>query len=344
MNLSEIRLLSARDWNDYFPLQVVYEWEDIIAKELDLTLDHSSTVNINLVSEKLLNRQLQKVIRRTFLSNYIDSSFNYLKREFPEHYFLCFFLYPLPIKNHYIYNDNIIPILIDCFSDVIDKVPTYFKKSKFIFVTNLEVYEYLKQSSLSTKMVYLPLSISDSYYKKELPNKDLDVLQMGRQNPVLHNWMLEIIRKYPHIEYIYSHKNGNVHGYFSTTKGWLGPIDNRQDFMQLLSRAKISLLSSPGIDGGEIRTGGFNPVTPRFYESAINYCYMVGRYPKEALDFVNCKISQVCQHFENYSAFEEAILQMIATPFNLRSEYDQFIQQHLTSRRATVIRKTLEQL
>ncbi|MBS1563494.1 MAG: hypothetical protein JST39_03860 [Bacteroidetes bacterium] len=339
----KISVLTARTWNDYFPLQVVYEWEDILSAELNAPLDTTSTAAINHLAESRLGAWLQKVVRGTALKNTIDSSFNYLQRKYPGQLFLSFFLYPMPIDNHFLYSRNIVPILLDCFTDVIDKVPGYFRRSPILFVTNLEVYNHLLPA-MGKKLVYLPLSISDKYFTGHIPEKDIDVLQMGRQNPVLHDWMLKVTENHPQVEYVYSSVKDEVHTYFSTTKGWMGPVDSRADFMKFLGRARVSLLSSPGIDGGEGRTGGLNPVTPRFYEAAVNYCYMAGRYPVAGEDFKYCSIGDVCGNYESYDHFERDILEMVHTPFNRKDIFDPFIKKHLTSCRAAAIKQALNTL
>jgi hypothetical protein len=341
MKIVDVKILSARKWNNYFPLQVVYEWESVISNELQLPIDDEVMMKMMMQGNNSFYKNFQKIIRNTYMSDFLDSSFNYLKRNYPGSHFLSFFLYPLPTKNHYMYSNNIIPILLDCFSDVIDNVPIYFKKSKLLFVTNYEVYERLMNTSLKGRLVYLPLSVSDKYFNMAFPTKDIDVLQMGRQNEVLHSWMLKITATHPEVEYVYSKlKDGELH-YYSTQKDWMGPVETRTDFMSFLSRAKISLLSSPGIDGGEVRTGGFNPVTPRFFESAVNYCYMAGRYPITGADFKYCNVAKVCQHYDNFDQFSDYILTMLKTPFDQVEKYNFFIKQHLTSVRAGVIKQAL---
>lgn len=87
--------------------------------------------------------------------------------------------------------------------------------------------------------------------------------------------------------YVYTKKENGINVYYSTKQGILNDkTGTRQEFINFLSSAKISLLSAPGIDGSDNNcTGGFNPVTPRFYESAVQYCYMVGRFLESAVFF-----------------------------------------------------------
>jgi hypothetical protein len=342
MNLSRLKILSARKWNDYFPLQIVYEWDEVMANELGFQMDEDSQIFVNDLANKRLAQLTQKVVRRSFLRKNIDSSFNYFSRS--KYDYLSFLLYPPPVENHYIYQANFIPILIDCFEDVMGKVPHYFRKNKALFVTNVEVYSRLLNSSLRDKVRYVPLSISDTYFSEQIPRKTVDVIQVGRQNPVLHEWMLKVVERSPEIEYVYAKFEDGKHIYFSNHRGTVGAIETRKVFMDFIGSARIALLSSPGIDGGEKRTGGFNPVTPRFYEAAVKYCYIVARYPKEAADFVQNGIERVALKPETFTEFEETIHSLLKMPFSRTESYRPFIQEHLTSTISHSIKNYLQQL
>lgn len=338
-------ILSAQKWKEYYAIQVVYEWEDVLASSLSIPLDMDSQPRINEIFDKPLNRFLQKFVRHSFLKKYIDISFNYLLRKKKGIYFISFQLYVIEMANHYIYQPNSIPVFIDCFRSMVEKIPALCEKNPLIFVTDYEVYQQLLKTNAAKKTRFVPLSISDKYLRKEVPEKKIDVLQMGRQNPVLHEWMLRLTEKYPHIEYVYANKKDEVHRYYSTTRGWLSDdTDTRAAFMKFLGSARISLLSSPGMDGGDkTRTGGYNPVTPRFYESAINYCYLVGRYP-DTPDFMYNKVSTVCERPEDYESFESLVLEMLSKPFSLQEKYEKFIHEHLTSTISMSIKAELEKL
>ncbi len=52
---------------------------------------------------------------------------------------------------------------------------------------------------------------------------------------------------------------------------------NLGSYINLLRASKISFYSTPGIDGGEKRTGGFNPVTPRYLELLSAQCQLLGK-------------------------------------------------------------------
>jgi hypothetical protein len=343
----KIEILTARKWlTNYYAIQVVYEWEDILSKEMNVPVDSESLDRINTIYNKRFNHFLQRVIRKTFLADFIDSSFNYLLRKRKGVLFINYQLYVIETPNHYAYQPNSIPIFIDCFRDMVDKLPALCRRNPLVFVTDQEIYHALQKTDIAAKTRYLPLTISDKYFNKEVPEKKIDVLQIGRQNPVLHEWMIQLTQKHPQVEYVYAHKSPDeVHTYYSTKNGWVKePTETRNQFIRFLSSARISLLSSPGMDGGDkARTGGFNPVTPRFYESAINYCYMVGRYP-DTPDFIYNDVASVCERPADYESFEKTILQMLSTPFAFQNKYEPFIRKHLTSATAKTILAEIEKL
>ena len=341
----KFEILSAKGWKDYYAIQVVYEWEDILATVLKIPKDTVSIPILDKIYHQPVNRFLQKFIRRSFLRNYVDISLNYLLRKKKNIYYINYQLYVIDVVNHFVYQPNSIPIFIDCFREMVDCIPVLCKKNPLLFVTDYEIFLHLKTKAIGEKTRFVPLSISDKYFQEGVPAKKIDVLQMGRQNPVLHKWMLEVTRNYPHIEYVYAHKKNEVHAYFSTTRGWLtDKTDTREEFMDFLSTARISLLSSPGMDGGDkTRTGGFNPVTPRFYESAVNYCYLIGRFP-DTPDFIYNEVLSVCERPEDLQQFESLVLKMLSIPFSSQEKYEPFIKKHLTSTIALSIQTELENL
>ncbi len=70
--------------------------------------------------------------------------------------------------------------------------------------------------------------------------------------------------------------------------------------------ARVSLVSSGGIDGS--RKGfDINPVTVRFFESAVNYCYMIGRYPPESKDFEYTRMSEIVIRVDDEISFRKEL-------------------------------------
>jgi hypothetical protein len=105
----------------------------------------------------------------------------------------------------------------------------------------------------------------------------------------------------------------------------------RADFIGLLKRSRISLVSAPGLDDDKIRTGGFSPVTPRFLESASCGCHLIGLYPQNA-DFEYYGIKEICNAVASFDEFKKVTLDYLnkTNP----PDFTQFLEKHLTSNRA----------
>jgi hypothetical protein len=90
-------------------------------------------------------------------------------------------------------------------------------------------------------------------------------------------------------------------------------------------------LSGPGLDDDAERTGGFSPVTPRFFESAACGCKLIGIYPQNE-DFLYFRINEICANVSDYKSFRNLVLRYL----NDQSipEYAEVLGLHLTSKRA----------
>ena len=94
------------------------------------------------------------------------------------------------------------------------------------------------------------LSVSDRYFSpnfEKYRRKTIDVIRIGRRDPLLHEYMLRYANEHKDIEYVYS-PEGKYSDYLSTTRGNIGEIDSRDNFINTLASAKVSLVSPPGMD------------------------------------------------------------------------------------------------
>ena len=124
--------------------------------------------------------------------------------------------------------------------------------------------------------------------------------------------------------------------YYSTINGKIGKLETRTDLLNTLSRAKIAIVTSPGIDGGELRTGGFNPVTPRIFEAAIGKCFLIGKYEKN-VEFYSFGLDNLVEMPTSYNEFEQIVSNKLQVPFNLHQAYQQFLERNLNSKRVAQI-------
>lgn len=152
---------------------------------------------------------------------------------------------------------------------------------------------------------------------------------------------LEYCKKRCGTEYVYQTEDGSL-TYVSTTRGNLGKFDHREEYFQLMSSCRVSLVSSPGID--HFRDfGGIDFITPRFYESAVNYCYMIGRYTDNE-ESRSIGITNVCPCIENYSEFETLLENYLnKKTFEPKEVFDEFIKMNVTSERAKMIMETVKE-
>jgi len=298
--------------------QPIFEWEDIFKEKLKLQY-----LYINK-PEYLFNKIKGKLLHNNVLKNCENEK-------------SIAFIIDLPSCKYY-ENKDVAPIFCDVWGNQSRELLSKTYKLDFFFVTSIDIYNLIKEER--DNIFYIPLSVSDKWINKSFPEKSIDVVQAGRKNPVLHEYMLRFVMKYPMTEYIYQqYKNKQIH-YISTQRGDIGNFGTREKFMELLKHSKISLVSSPGADNSR-NTFGIDFITPRFFESAVNYTYMLGRYTNnEESQFLN--ISSVCDNVSSYLQFETLIQNYLESNIFLKTkEYDTFIENNLTSTRANTINEII---
>jgi len=233
--------------------------------------------------------------------------------------------------SYYTPHNKLIPIVVDCWKDDIPFFVQQYADVPVSFVASLEAYSDILAAGFNRQLFYLPMSVSDSIRQASVPDKHIDVIQYGRTNGVLNEYMLKFCNRFPRTNYVTMEiVDGRIH-YNSTTLGHLGEIHDRERFIKLLAASRVSLVSSPGIDGSKA-TGGYNPVAVRFFESAAQFCYMLGRYPDNQ-DFRVCDVASVCPSINSYDEFEERLMGMLSKPFNQYEQFNHFLDKHVTSQR-----------
>lgn len=326
---------------------VCYEWEEEAAKYFNVPVRQ---IIVNSINQ---SRKIAKILKsiRLFIrkipgvhsfSRYIMPA---LSQNINEPLSLCFVM--TPIKTDFCRIVNCLPVFIDIWSDNdISSILRQTKNFKIFYVTSRDVYNRVKSKSPSSNVYYMPLSISDKYYSENFAkyrNKKIDVLHSSRINPVLHEYMLEYLKTHNNIEYVYKEK-GEKGEYISTKRGRLGFIPDRESYMNLIASSKISLVGCSGIDNAREDTNGIQFPTPRFYESAILGCALIGRYPDNQ-EFRELNMSKYCPNITSYEQFCESLeLALNITPEELYSQNHDFIINSLTSQRAKQIEQDLRAL
>ena len=316
MSLSGI--YTIRNFEKWPSWQCVYEWEEDFSSQLGVRLIYVNEVRYKFLS---IYRKLYRVTNMLPIKGKQKISADNLM--------LAFLMDPYLVINFS--GKNIVPIIIDFWAHQLDDFERLFKKFEIVFVTSLQIKEMLKERMKgAVRIEYIPLPISRRWKRQLNDNKSIDIIQIGRKNNLLHEYALRLTNEFPGIEYVYQENiNGQLH-YSSTKRGVIGNFHRREDYMRLLHDSKISLVSSPGIDSGK-ETGDINPITPRFTESMINYCYLIGRY-SDNLDFTYWKIHDYCPNVNSYEEFKYHALKYLNLPFSKVDEYDKFLENFYADR------------
>lgn len=313
-----IVISSLRRIRDAVYYDVVFEWEEIFARYFRSRIFEISP------AQYWLSRVYCKVRR-----NYA------VKQDLCKNPHVFFVMFPREINLHAL--ENCIPIFMDAWSD--DDIAYMAHKTrncKLCYCTSLEIYRRLKNMDEASSIRYMPLSVSDVYFSEGFTryNKSLDVIQLGRRNDVLHDYMMRYTGLHPGVEYVYT--NGIAHGealeYVSTKRGKIGIVVGRENFVRMLSSARVSLVSTPGMDNSRRGANGNDFLTPRFYESAVFGCAMVGRYRENEETSV---LNGICPNINSFDQFAaEMDHALAASREELWNQNESFVLNSLTSRRA----------
>ena len=320
-------IITKRKYETWPSWYVVYEWEDILSKKLGMDLEFSDG--------RSLEYRIQRKWKRIVFKYFHRISFGKVDVQNMRLAFI------MNANDYYLYVDrNVIPIFLDFPEKMISVIAEKTKNLPFFFVTALEICDLLKAHG-SKNVIYMPISISDMYFSEVIPKKTIDVIQFGRKNPVLHEWMMEYVTEHPDVEYVYQSNNGSL-TYISTTRGNLGKFDKRNEYVELLKSCRISLVSTPGMDKSRTDFGNVDFFTPRFFESAAFYCHMLGRYiENQEADFLN--IYDICPNVKTKQEFFDNVdkLLKISNDVNV-DKYKAFLHSNLTSKRADLIKGALQ--
>ena len=329
MKIKNGKIISRRFTDEATYWQTVYEWEDIFAEELDLEINKSCN-RIHPAKKDLFTR----IVRKLFRIIYERRSFTYAN-------LLNLAFIMVPEESWYYKLDHVIPIYLDVDSWKIDKIKRDTRKLPLFFVTSKKIHEMINQDNC----FFIPLSVSDKYYDKKwaLSKRDIDVVYTGRRNKLLHSYMLDYCKSHPNCNYVYIGKSddeGNA-VYVSVNGDVYGSFRERSDYIGLLRNSKISLVSVH--DSDTVREDQENDFfTPRFYESAVCYCHMIGCYV-ENMEAGIIGIKDICHNVKSYDSFAEQIDRFLVTDNKVNAErYDSFIKSNLTSKRTLQIKKIYE--
>lgn len=340
MKLNIKNIISDRKFETWVSYQLIYEWEDQLSQSLQIPIiDNPDRLETNLINRirynisKRISYPITKFFRKI-------SSFAGKPDELSVSlYFHLIVSAPIELKKSRL--NKIVPVIVDAFIDE-SFLPEFYKKyadCPLVLISSIEAYNYLKSANCTLNIQYWGLSLPDKYrmVKDIVYQKKYDILLAGRQNSSLEHFLDQYLKETEAssgLNIVKSEiQNGQV--FFTSNKdGNLGSFNSREEYMKLLRTARIVFYATPGIDGGEKRTKGYNPVTPKYLESLSAQCKILLRYP-DTVETRLFEMERICASINNYETFKQQIELYISEKDNFDKEtYLSILDKSYTSVRA----------
>ena len=341
----KLRLLyTKRKYENRFFYDLVYEWEDILVKELKLKLrdydEEWAKYERGGIYEILRFKTLRRLIKHFKLVRHIFiPSIDGLK--------LDMWTQLAPRFN----DQHIIPWIIDFFLEEKDfeSFNECYRGYPVVFISSREVYEILKSHGDIVKDVnlrHVALSLPDQYriQADTKYNKEYDVVLMGRQNPQLLSFFMQYVKLHPGIKYAYRRMEEGHFNYYAVDNGnetFIGDFRDRKQYFSLMQKSRIGLHATPDMDNHE-RAHGYNQVTPRFLEWLSCGAHVIARYvPNPDTEYY--RLQDFSEPIETYDQFEKAMDYAMTHEVDME-KYANYLTQHYTSVRAQEIKRIISEL
>ena len=246
---------------------------------------------------------------------------------------------------------NLLPCIIDFYlrgDEQLSQFDREFSNHPIVFVSSREAYEYLDAFGCPLNIKHLALSLPDKYAITASTRfeKKIDLITLGRPSRKMIEWLEKYAAAHP--DFVYANRlwikkstNGEHYTKYVTNKGvTLGYGDTRKEYFDLMRSAKVSLYSTPGVDGDRPESNGYDQVTPRFLEMLASGCHVIARYSKNA-DTDWFDMASICPSTESYEQFEAA-LDYARTHDVDMAKHAQYLSRHYTSCRAKELAAMVE--
>ena len=318
------RILTCRNLDTRFFWQIVFEWEDILSKELQVPIWEEPSISKN-----------PHAFRIPILGDLVTLGKGNI------------FRYDLSVGNYDFWNTKrVIPCIIDFHLNMkrLPEIEYAYRKHPAVLISSMEAYSILKQNETKLTIAHLPLSLSDKYRisSSTTYGKKYDLVLMGRQNPVLMGYLNEYVKKHRDLLYVYRPEEEKGFAYYTSSGELVGDISTREQYIDLTRQGRCSLYSTQCVDGGLEWRQGYNQVTPRFLEMIASGCHVIARY-KENPDTDFYEIDQFAPMCDSYSDFERQMDQARNEDVDM-AKHAKYMEKHYTSVRARQLMEILKTL
>lgn len=305
--------------------QTVYEWENIILDELELTL-------------KCDKNWHYKVYRRFEKNNIVNTYHAFIKERNDINIRFLMGAHP---QQFCILDRNTIPVIIDFWlpEHVLESFYNSYKRCPLVLVTSAEAFEYLKQHNCPFPVEHWPLSLPDTF-EVGYTQKIYDFCLIGRTNPFFVRMIERYAEENSDFTYVVNHGETDNREFYSNKGDFIAKDTGRSSYIDIIRKSKITVYTTPGMDEAKKETSDFNQVTPRVMEMIAGGCYVISRYPDNPdtryydLDRVTCKV-------ESYDEFKAAMDRYRAAPPRNTDECNAYIAKHNTTSRVRMLKDIL---
>lgn len=308
-------ILSLRKCNSQFYNTVMYEWEDDLLQKGFVVEKRSPFAKklglfIQAITKSPYRIRQKNISPKSYTTGGVGSKILINNK-------LSFLMFVSQYQEYF--PNKVIPIFIDIRVDSFKVLIEGIKDIDLAIITNRSAWEKARQIYPKKKLYSIPLWCSDKWHLDTPPQKTVDVLQIGRKNNILHAFMLHFVSTHPNVDYVYKDEHSN--DYISTVRGNIGQLETREEYMAALRQAKVCLVSSPLVDSAP----EMDFITPRVYEAAMSYCYMLGRFTRNS-EFKEVGLDRVVDVVEDYETFESRLIVYLeSSVFFRKAEFDNFI-------------------
>lgn len=322
MVLEEI--ITQRSYETRPSYDLVYEWEDILLSHLDVKFSYDKEI-----------RNKNKWVRRIPFSRYLLTSKP------------AFMFQMIGMRSVSCNKKNIVPHIIDFFIKDPKELKRFYSRyseAQAVLVSSKEAYDFLCNNKCPLPLHHLALSISDKYAltTESSFSKEYDLVLMGRQNPILENFLKTYISDHPDFVYVFRKQENGEFNYYTSKGKKIGNINTRKEYIDLMRKAKVGLYATPGIDGGEVRTNGFSQVTPRLLEYIACGCHVLARYTNNS-DTDYYELNSICPSIDTYEDFAKRMDYCLNNPVDMKF-YSDYLAKHYTTVRAKQLQEIIKDL